>query len=141
MLDARPGTGSCSLANRVRIVEAKQAHAAVIVQRQRVDQAMRAFRCRWRTSHRELDPMHSRFVGEKCFPIEKQESIKALVAICHADKLSTLDNQVKVIFVFSASFLRHAALVSMRWMMPLASVADFSVIQALKRRQVITGTF
>jgi len=44
--------------------------------------------------------MHSRFVGEKCFPIEKQERIKALVAICHADKLSTLDNQVKVIFAF-----------------------------------------
>ena len=78
--------------------------------------------------------MHSRLVGEERFPIEKQERIKTLVAICHAGKLSILDNQVKVIFVFSASFLRNAALVSMRWMMPLASVADFSVIQALKRR-------
>ena len=114
MLDARPGTGSCSLANRVRIVEAKQAHAAFIVQRQRVGKAMRAFRCRCHPSHRELDPMHSRLIGEKCFPIEKQESIKTLVAICHAGKLSILDNQVKVIFVFSASFLRNAALVSMR---------------------------
>jgi hypothetical protein len=114
MLDARPSTGSRSLANRVGIVEAKQAHAAFIVQRQRVGEAMRAFRCRWHPSHLELDPMHSRLVGEKCFPIEKQESIKTLVAICQADKLSTVDNQVKVIFAFSASFLRNAALVSTR---------------------------
>lgn len=119
MLDARPSTGSCSLANRVSIVEAKQAHAAFIVQRQRVGETMRAFRCRWHPSHREFDPMQSRLVGEECFPIEKQESIKTLVAICHTGKLSTLDNQVKVIFAFSASFWGNAARVSMCWMVPL----------------------
>lgn len=43
--------------------------------------------------------MHSCLVGEERFPIEKQESIKTLVAICHTGKLSTLDNQVKVISV------------------------------------------
>jgi hypothetical protein len=118
MSNARPGTGSCSLANRVSIVEAKQAHAAFIVQRQRVGETMRAFRCRWHPSHRELDPMQSRLVGEECFPIEKQESIKTSVAICHAGKLSTLDNQVKVIFAFSANFLRNAARVSTRWIVP-----------------------
>ena len=118
MSNARPGTGSCSLANRVGIVEAKQAHAAFIVQRQRVDEAMRAFRCRRHPSHHELDPMHSRIVGEERFPIEKQQSIKTLVAICHTGKLSTLDNQVKVIFAFSASFLGNAARVSMRPIVP-----------------------
>jgi hypothetical protein len=63
--------------------------------------------------------MQSRLVGEECFPIEKQESIKTLVAICHTGKLSTLDNQVKVIFAFSASFWGNAARVSMCWMVPL----------------------
>jgi hypothetical protein len=58
--------------------------------------------------------MQSRLVGEERLPIEKQESIKTLVAICYAGKLSTLDNQVKVIFAFSASFWGNAARVSTR---------------------------
>ena len=95
MLDARPCSWSQPFADCVGIIEAKHACTAFIVQRQRVGQAVRAFRGNRYQFHHELDPMLSSFVGEERFSIEEQESIKARIAVCHSNKLSSDDNFVK----------------------------------------------
>jgi len=88
---SRPGT----LANGVCVIEAKQSLAVLIVQRQRVIQAVRSLRRSGNLLDNEFDPTLSVRVCDEALTVEQQERVETRIAYCHSHRLSLDDNSVK----------------------------------------------
>ena len=73
----------------------EQTLSVLIVQRQRVIQAVRSLRRNGNLLYNELDPTFSVRFYDEALAIEQQERVEARIANCPCHKLSPDDNTVK----------------------------------------------